>query len=83
MLLPASLLAEEYGWPTGCRSSCCCLALLWGSIPSHSAATTPCRDTEFYDLFDNQQAAINYVTMLVGCEWPEAGFVVQQCRQAV
>jgi hypothetical protein len=27
-----------------------------------------CRDAEFYGLFDNQQAAINYVTMLVGCE---------------
>lgn len=41
-------------------------------------------DAEFYSLFDSQVAAINYVTMLVGCEWPQAhawGSSMAVCRK--
>lgn len=43
--------------------------MVWTQFRRVPCITTPRRDAEFYDLFDNQQAAINYVTMLVGCEW--------------
>ena len=58
--------------PGGCRlataAASASMLLLWAHYVLAPASTTPCSDAEFYGLFDNQQAAINYVTMLVGCE---------------